>query len=179
MEYVIGTVIGAIIAGLAMVLNSFINARISRDKEQREYKRTHMDKDISDLESMYEDTLHSIDKLIRNKGIGSDNERENFYKLGIRLRLKSNKKVYKGFTELRSGIVDMAKNISALPEEFIPQFEQDEERKYRLEERKKAEQKRAREAEKYLGKLYDRHYELSDDMKNHLEEIKLSRNGIC
>jgi hypothetical protein len=66
----------------------------------------------------------------------------------------------------------MAKNISALPEEFIPSFEQDEDRKYRLKERKKAEQKRDREAEKYIGELYVKNYELSDDMKNHLAEIK-------
>ncbi len=174
MEYVIGTIIGAIIAGLAMILNSFINARISRDKEQREYKRTRIDRVISNLESMYEDALHSLDKLIRNKGSASEGELENFYRLEIRLRLKSNEKICKGFNELRSGIVSMAHNILALPEEFIPKFEEDDERKYRLEKRRKAEQKRGSEAKKYTGELYHRYYELSNDMKNHLAEIEES-----
>ena len=170
MEYVIGTIIGAIITGLAMLLNSFFNARISRDKEQREYNRTHIDKDVSDLESMYEQSLHSIDKLIRGKGSASEGELENFYKLGIRLRSKSNEKVYEGFNQLRSEIVNMAKNIPPLPEEFIPKFEGDEERRYRLEKRKKAEQKREKEAGKYIAKLYQTYYQLSDEMKNHLAE---------
>ena len=36
MEYVIGTVIGGIIAGLAMILNSHFDSRIARDSESSE-----------------------------------------------------------------------------------------------------------------------------------------------
>ena len=172
MEYIIGIIVGGIITGLAMILNSFFNDRIARQKEQREYRRIHIDKDISNLESIYEDTLHSLDKLIRDKGRTSESELEKFYRLGIQLRLKSNEKIYDRFKELQNGIVNMAKSIPALPEEFIPQFEDDEERKYRLEKRKKAETKRDEEAKKYTGKLYQEWYELSSDMENHLAEIK-------
>ena len=36
MEYVIGTTIGGIIAGLAMMLNSYFDSRIARDSESSE-----------------------------------------------------------------------------------------------------------------------------------------------
>lgn len=172
MDYVIGTIIGGIIAGLAMILNSHFNSRIARDKEEREYKRKNTDKYISDLESTYEDALHSLDKLIRDKGSASEGELEKFYRLKIQLSLKSNAKIYDGFRELQSKIANMAHNLPALPEEFIPKFEDDYERKGRLEKRKKAEQKRDEEAKKYTGNLCKLYQDLSNDMKNHLAEIK-------
>jgi transcriptional regulator of heat shock response len=172
MEYVIGTIVGGIIAGLAMILNSLFNSRITRDKEQREYKRKNIDKHISDLESIYEDALQSLGKLIRDKGRASEGELEKFYRLGIKLSLKSNTKIYNGFVELQNEIVKMAHNLPALPEEFIPSFEDDLERRTRLERRKKAEQKRDKEAQKYTDKLYQLRQALSDEMKNHLAEVK-------
>ena len=172
MEYIIGTIIGGIIAGLAMILNSHFNSRIARDKEQREYKRKTTDKYISDLESTYEEALHSLDKLIRNKGSAPEEELEKFYRLEIQLSLKSNAKIYKGFQELQSKIAGVAHNLPALPEEFIPKFEEDYARKQRLEKRKKAEQKRDEEAKKYTGDLYKLYQDLSNDMKNHLAELK-------
>ena len=158
--------------GGAMILNSYVNSRIARDKEEREYKRKNTDKHISDLESTYEDALHSLDKLIRDKGIASEGELEKFYRLRIQLSLKSNAKICNEFQELQSGIANMAHNLPALPEEFIPTFEQDFDRKNRLEKRKKAEQKRDEEAKKYIGNLYKLCQGLSNDMKNHLAEIK-------
>jgi len=155
-----------------MVLNSYFNSRIARDKEQREYQRKNTDKYISDLESIYEDALHSLDRLIRDKGIASEGELEKFYRLEIQLSLKSNAKIYNGFQELRSGIVNMAHSLPALPEEFIPTFEDDSHRKNRLQKRKKAEQKRDEEAKKYIGNLYKLYKDLSNDMKDHLAEIK-------
>lgn len=172
MEYVIYTIIGGIIAGGAMILNSYFNSRIARDKEEREYKRKNTDKYISDLESTYEDALHSLDKLIRDKGSASGGELEKFYRLKIQLSLKSNAKIYNGFEELQSKIANMALNLPALPEEFIPTFEQDSDRKYRLEKRNKAEQKREEEAKKYTSNLYKLYQDLSNDMKSHLAEIK-------
>jgi hypothetical protein len=134
MEYiiVISAIAGGIIAGAAMILNSYFNARIAREKEQREYKRINNDKHISDLESIYEEALHSLDKMIRDKGRASEDQMEKFYRLGIKLSLKSNAKINSGFNNLRSEIANMAKSLPALPEEFIPKFEDDNERKYRL-----------------------------------------------
>jgi len=172
MEYIIGTIIGGIIAGLAMILNSYLKSRIARDKEQREYKRKATDKYISDLETTYEEALHSLDKLIRNRGSAPEQELEKFYKLEIRLGLESNAKIFAGFRELRAKIADMARNLPPLPEEFIPKFEEDYERKQRLEKRKKAEQKRDEEANKYTGNLYKLYQDLSNDMKDHLAELK-------
>jgi gas vesicle protein len=172
MEYIIGAIIGGIIAGLAMILNSYFNSRITRDKEQREYKRKTTDKYISDLENIYEEALHRLDKLIRNKGSAPEEELERFYRLEIQLSLKSNAKIYNEVRELRSKIADMAHNLTALPEEFIPKFEEDYARKQRLEKRKKAEQKREAEAKKYTGSLYKLYQDLSTDMKNHLAELK-------
>lgn len=172
MEYVIGTIVGGIIAGLAMILNSLFNSRIAREKEQREYKRKNTDKYISDLESIYEGTLYILDKLIRDKGRAAEGELEKFYRLKIQLSLESNAKICSSVEELQSKIVNMVQNLPALPEEFIPKFEGDYERKDRLEKRKKAEQKRAEEAKKYTGNLYKLYQDLSNDMKKHLAEIK-------
>ena len=168
MEVVIGTIIGGLIAGIAMILNSNFNARVAREKEERELKRKYFDKYISEIESIYEDTLHLLDKLIRGKGSASTTDLEKFYRLEVQLRLKSTEKIYNGVRGLRSEIANMAKNLPVLPEEFVPKFEEDEDRRYRLEQRKQAEQKRDKEATKYSGKLYEMHKQISDDMKNHL-----------
>jgi hypothetical protein len=151
MQYIVGIIVGAIITGIAMILNSYFNARTAREKEQRDYSRINNDKYISDLESIYEEALHSLDKMIRDKGRASAEDLERFYRLGIQLDLKSTEKIINGFANLRHEITVMAKNLPALPEEFIPDFERDEERKYRLETRRKAEQKRDNEAKKYTG----------------------------
>lgn len=168
MEVVIGTIIGGLIAGIAMILNSNFNAKVAREKEERELKRKYFDKYISEIESIYEDTLHLLDKLIRGKGSASTTDLENYYRLEVQLRLKSTEKIYNGVRELRSEIANMSKNLPALPEEFVPKFEEDEYRRYRLGERKQAEKRRDKEAIKYSGKLYEMHKQISDDMKNHL-----------
>jgi len=172
MEFLIGTIVGCIITGLAMILNTHFNAKIAREKEQREYKRIYADRDISELENMYVEALHSLDKLIRGQGRASETELEKFYRLEIQLRLKSNATIIKSFQELRSEIVNMAQNIPPLPEEFIPQFEQDYDREARLRREKKAKQKRDKEAEQYIGNLYLMHRELLGHMENHLAEKK-------
>lgn len=172
MEYVIYTIIGGIIAGGAMILNSYFNSRIARGKEEREYERKNIDKYMSDIESTYENALHSLDKLIRDKGSTSERELEKFYRLKIQLNLKSNAKIYNEFEVLQSKIANLAHNLPALPEDFIPKFENDFDRENRLEKRKKAEQKREKEFKKYTSRLYKLHQELSNDMKNHLAEIK-------
>lgn len=172
MEFIIGMVVGGIITGLAMILNTHFNAKIAREKEEREYKRIYADRDMSELENMYVEALHSLDKLIRGQGRASEDELEKFYMLEIKLRIKSNTTIIKGFQELRSEIVNMAQNIPPLPEEFIQTFEPDDERKARLARTKKAKQKRDEEAKKYTGNLYRMHKELLGHMENHLVEKK-------
>lgn len=177
MEYIIGIIVGGIITGIAMILNSYFNTRFTRQKEQREYRRTQRDKYILELESIYQETIHILDKMIRDKGRASEDEIEKFYRLGIQLNLKSNTKINNGFSNLRNEIAIMAKSLPSLPEEFIPKFEDDDERRYRLEERKKAEKKRDEEAKKYADKLYKIYFELSNDMKNHLVELRNIDSG--
>ena len=132
METIIGTIIGGIIAGLAMILNSYFNSKISREKDERDFKMKNFELYISALEKIYEDVLHLSDKLIRGKGSASNNELESFYKLEIQLRLKSNDTIYNGFKKLKGEIASMAQSIPNLPEEFIPQFEDDNHRRERL-----------------------------------------------
>lgn len=112
--------------------------------------------------------------MIRGKGSASTDDLEKFYRLEIQLRLKSTEKICNGFQELRTEIANMAKNLPALPEEFVPKFEEDDDRRSRLKQRKQAEQKRDKEATKYTPKLYQMHKKISDDMKNHLAEKKES-----
>jgi len=174
MGTIIGTIIGGIIAGLAMIINSYFNSKISREKEELDLKRKNFQVYISSLEKIYEDVLHLAGKLIRGKGRASNDELESFYKLEIQLRLKSNDTIYNGFIKLKSEISNMAHNLPKLPEEFIPQFEDDDHRRERLRKRKQAEKIRDKESKKYMSNLNQMHKELSDDMKNHLAEKKES-----
>jgi len=172
MEFLIGTIVGCIITGFLIILNTHFNAKIAREKEQREYRRMCADRDISDLENLYVEALHSLAKLIRGQGVALEPELEKFYRLEIQLRIKSNATIIKGFQELRSEIVNMAQNIPSLPEEFIRKFEPDDEREARLKRTKKAKQNRDKEAKKYTGNLYRMHEELLGHMENHLVEKK-------
>ena len=157
-----------------MVLNSYFSAKLSREKEDRAIRRNQYEKYLSELESLYEDCLHLLDKLIRGKGSASENELEKFYRLEIKISLKSNKTILSKFKELKSSIADMAASLSPLPEEFIPKFEDDSHRMQRMQKRKEAQEKRNDEAKNYQGKLYALHKELSGLMKNHLAEKKES-----
>ena len=170
METIIGTIIGGLIAGIAMVLNSYFSAKLSREKEDKAIRRNQYEKYLTELESLYEECLHLFDKLIRGKGSASQNELEKFYRLEIKISLKSNKSILSKFKKLKVSIADMAGGLCPLPEEFIPKFEDDSHRMQRLENRKVAEEKRNEEAKKYQGKLYSLHKELADLMKNHLAE---------
>jgi len=174
METIIGTIIGGLIAGVAMVLNSYFSAKLSREKEDNAIRRNQYEKYLSELESLYENCLHLFDKLIRGKGSASENELEKFYRLEIKISLKSNKTILSKFQELKSSIADMAASLSPLPEEFIPKFEDDSHRMQRMQRRKEAQEKRNDEAKKYQGKLYSLHKALSGFMKNHLAEKKES-----
>lgn len=180
MEYIKGAIVaiaGALIAGISMIAKSYFDARIAREKEQREYKRMNNNKRISELEGVYGEALHGLDKMIRDKGMATEGQIEKLNRLEIELGLKSNSKIHDGAANLMYEISNMAKSLPSLPEEFIPKFENDDDRKYRLEKRKKAEQKRNEEAKKYTSKLYQMYRELAIDMREHLAELKRANNN--
>ncbi len=176
MQYIVGVILGGILTLIAMILNSYFNARIAREKEQREYKRISRDKYISELEGIYIEVLHSLEKVIRDKGMGTESQIEKLNRLDIELGLKSKTKIHDEAQKLMFEISNMAKSLSPLPDEFIPKFEDDDNRRYRLEKRRKAEQKRSEEAKKFSSKVFQMYRELAIDMKAHLDELKKTTN---
>ena len=104
--------------------------------------------------------------------MASEAELEEFYKQEIKLKLISTKEILEKFQELKNNIADFAQKLPKMPGEFIPKFENDDERRWRLEERKKAKQKREKEAKKYRPELYKKHSELSDLMQTHIHNLK-------
>ena len=125
METIIGTIVGGIIAGIAMILNSHYSSKGQVKIEDRMFFRTELKKDIIELDSLYEKILHVADKLIRNLGSASNSDLENFYQIDVKLDLKSNRKIGLKFKKLASKITTMAKNLPKMPDEFIPKFEDD------------------------------------------------------
>lgn len=172
METIIGMLIGALITGIAMILNSYFSTKFSEEREDRKQKRERIRIEIEDTQKFYEDVLHSFDKLIRNKGRGSESELEESYKQEIRLKIISNEEIFNKFQELDSSIVDFAQKLPKIPEEFIPKFEDDDHRLKRLEEREKAKKRRNKEAKKYLPEVRKKYDELSKLMKEHLSKLK-------
>lgn len=171
---IIGVSVGALITGVAMVLNSYFSAKFREEHEDKKQHRDLLTKDIEETQKFYERVLHLADKLIRNEGSAETSELEEFYRTEIRLRLISDQKILNKFLELKKGIADFAHKLPKMPEEFVPKFEDDDHRRWRLEERKKAKQKRAKAAKKFLPDLYKTHSELADLMKNHLKKMKES-----
>lgn len=125
------------------------------------------------MSSLYEDVLHTSDRLIRNKGRDTDVQLEKFYKVEVKLRLHSTEEIRKAFNAVRSSIVDMASNLPSPPEEFVPKFEDDREKKCRLEKRKKWEEERDQTAKEYMPNCWEKHSELADLLKNDLSSKKL------
>ena len=169
---IVGIIIGAILTGVAMILNSYFSVKFSTERANLEKKQERLEKEIVETGKFYENILHLSDKLIRNKGVAEKTELEEFYKQGITLKLISVKEIIEKFCEFKSDICGFAHKLSRLPEEFIPSFEGDDDRRYRLEERKKVIQKREKEAEEYVPSLYHKYSELADLMKKHLQSLK-------
>ena len=169
---IIGAIIGGIITGAAMILNSYFSTKFSSKQADQEKRRERLEKDIAETQKFYENILHLSDKLIRNEGMASETELEEFYKQEIRLKLISTKEVLEKFRELKNDIADFAHKLPKMPEELIPKFEDDDNRRWRLKERKKAKQKREKEAKKYRPDLNKKHSELADLMQTHIQNIK-------
>ncbi len=169
---VIGTIVGALLAGTAMVANSYFTNRLQERSTDKKAKRDQLEKEYSSTQNFYEEVLHLSDKLIRNEGRASTDELEKFYKLEIRLTLISNSEVLESFKNLKSSISDYAHSLPQLPDEFIPKFEDDYLRKQRLEREKASKVKREKKAKKLQPDLYKKHKALSEVMKTHLDSIK-------
>lgn len=172
MDPILGILVGATITGIAMILNSYFSTKFSEEKEDRKQKRERMDKEIEEMQKFYEEVLHSFDKLIRNKGMGSESNLEESYRQGIRLKLVSNKKITDKFLDLDSAIIVFAKKLPKMPKEFIPDFEKDDHRRERLEKRERVEKRREKEAKKYRPEVRKKYGELSILMKEHLHKLK-------
>jgi hypothetical protein len=168
METIVGTALGAFIAASAMLLNSVISARHERERQSAANSERMLEKEIDDLSALYEDVLHSSDRLIRKKGRDNEAELEKFYRLEVKLSLHSTEEIRKAFKEVRGVIVDMAKNLPDLPEEFIPKFEEDYDRQRRLEARKEAERAREETAKKYMPNCWEKHAALAKLLRQDL-----------
>lgn len=169
MEALIGTILGAILAGGAMLLNSAMAARLTREREERAERRRLLEKQLDQLIKLYEDALHSSDRLIRNKGRDSGEQLERFYRIDLQLRLHSTEEIRKAFGAVRSAVTEMAANLPDLPTEFVPKFEEDHHRQARLERREEAERLRDEKAREYQPKCWKRHRELARLMREDLE----------
>ena len=170
---IIGTVLGALIAGLSMFLNSIYSSKAIQKREDRKRLIEEKDRDIKELELIYEKTLHLFDKLIRELGSLPSSELEDFYKITIRLKLISTEPINEKVKSLRVSISDMNSSLPDMPEEFIPKFEEDSDRKYRLEKRKEAKENRKNKSKEFLTDLRDEYKSLSDLMKRDLQERRL------
>jgi gas vesicle protein len=176
METIIGTVLGAIIAGGAMLLNAIISSKNERDRQDQAAARRLLEKELTDLSILYEDVLHISDRLIRNKGRDTEDQLEKFYKLEIKLRLHSTEEIRKAFTEVRSSISSMVGELPPPPEEFIPKFEEDHEKKWRLQKRKEWEAERDEKAGEHMPECWKKNSELAARLKEDLSSKKL--NGV-
>lgn len=173
MDTIIGTVLGALIAGGAMLLNAMISSKNERDRQAQADARRLLEKELNDLSMLYEDVLHTGDRLIRNKGRDTEDQLEKFYKLEIKLRLHSTEEIRKAFKAVKTSISTMVCDLPPPPEEFIPKFEEDHDKKLRLQKRKEWEVERDKKAEEHMPECWKKHSELAVLLKEDLSSKKL------
>ena len=137
-----GTLLGALIAGSAVLLNSVYSAKSTLKRENRNRLIEEKERDVKELETLYQDILHSLDKLTRRLGSLETNELEKYYKMEIRMELISTKEIVDKLKTVSNDISKMVSKLPKMPEEFIPKFEEDYERQSRLNTRKKAKEER-------------------------------------
>jgi len=172
-ETLIGTILGALIAGLSVFLNSVYSSKTLQKREHRNRIRDEKDKDISELEKLYQDILHLLDKLTRELGSLDKTEIERYYNLEIRLQLISTTKINQKVNIVRSKISEMASQLPTMPDEFIPKFEEDLDRRARLRNRKKAKKERKEKSEEFFPDIRKEYENLQKLMKEDLENRKL------
>lgn len=172
----ISAIIGAVIAGTAMIINSIVSNWLNNKKETLHLKQKQIEKSLSEISQLYESCLLALKKLVSDQGLATDKEWKNFYEIEIKLKLYSESSIVNKFVEVKNSIVDLSHKLPAMPEEFIPKFEEDEHRQKRLTERKKAEQKREKEAQKLLPEINKKYKEFSEMLKADLDEKKKLKN---
>jgi hypothetical protein len=172
LEALIGTVVGAIIAAAAMILNSYFSARRQEQREDHLTRRTQLEKDIKDLSQLYQDSLQILDRTIRKRGLDEEGKLEALYNIEVKLQLTGTTEIYNKFKEVKGAVADMAHKLPSFPKEFIPNFESDDQRYARLEARREAEKKRDAEANKHIPEIYKKYNELSELMKQDLTKRK-------
>ncbi|MCE5312735.1 MAG: hypothetical protein LLF86_06230 [Nitrospiraceae bacterium] len=168
MEALIGTVIGALIASVAMIFNSHLSARRQQHLEDHLARRKQLEKDIGDLSQLYQDSLQILERIIRKYGFDENGKLEALYNIEVKLQLTATTEIYDKFKGVKSAVAAMAHTLPAIPKEFIPKFEDDADRYARLEAGQKAEKKRDAEAKKHLPEIYKKYQELSELMKQDL-----------
>ena len=170
---IIGTILGALIAGLSLLLNSIYSSKSTQKREDRKRLIDEKDRDIKELESIYEKSLHLIDKLLRELGSLPSSELEEYYKIEIRLELISTEEINEKIKDIRGGIADMMKELPNIPEEFIPKFEDDYQRESRLKRKKTAEVKRKEKSKEFTPDLRAKYKDISELMKKDLQQRRL------
>ncbi|EGR0722804.1 hypothetical protein QPB21_004656 [Vibrio alginolyticus] len=173
METIIGTAVGAIIAAGAMLLNSFIIGRREMQRIELSDANRMLEKELDDLSSLYEEVLLVSDRLIRNKGRDSEEKLEKFYNLEVKLKLYSTEEVRSAFKAVRNSISNMVRELPAPPDDFIPKFEDDFEKKMRIEKHRNWETERDNKAKKYLSECWKMHSNLAEFLKDDLSSRKL------
>jgi len=170
---IVGTLLGAIIAGLAVLLNSVYSTKSTVKRENRNRLNDEKERDVKELEILYQNILHSLDKLIRDLGSMVESELEKFYKMEIRVELISTKEIVDKLNEVSVGISNMASELPKMPEEFIPKFEEDYNRQSRLLTRKKAKEKRNKKAKEFTPEIRKEYNKLSELMKIDLQKRRI------
>jgi gas vesicle protein len=168
-----GTLLGALIAGSAALLNSVYSAKSTLKRENRNRLIEEKERDVKELETLYQDILHSLDKLIRRLGSLETNELEKYYKMEIRMELISTKEIVDKLNTVSNDISKMASKLPKMPEEFIPKFEEDYERQSRLNNRKKAKEERKEKAEEFIPQIRKEYNKLSELMKVDLQKRRI------
>jgi hypothetical protein len=172
----IATILGAAIAGSAMIINSIVSAWLNNRKENLHLKQKQFEKNLSEISQLYENCLLVLKKLIKDYGCATDKEWKNFYEIEIKLKLYSEPKIVNKFVEVKNSIVDFSHKLPEIPEEFIPKFEEDRHREDRLNKRKKVEEKRRKETQKLLPEVNKSFTEFSEMLKADLKEKKKLKN---
>ncbi len=172
MEGLIGTIIGAVLAGGAMILNSYYSSKRQEEREDHLARRKVLEKDMASLEALYQETLELLDRIIRKQGRDEAGKIEKVYNIEVKLQLQAPKEVFDKFRGIKNSVAEMSGKLTPFPEEFIPKFEDDHDRYARLEARKKAENLRTEEAKEYLPEIYKQYEKLTELMKNDIAEKK-------
>ena len=172
MEGLIGTIIGAVLAGGAMILNSYYSAKRREEREDHLARRKVLEKDMASLEALYQETLELLDRIIRKQGRDEAGKIEKVYSIEVKLQLQAPKEVFDKFRDIKNSVSKMSGKLTPFPEEFIPKFEDDNDRFARLEARKNAESLRTEEAKEYLPEIYKQYEKLTELMKNDIAEKK-------